>query len=321
MKIRTLALAGLLFLSAFAAFGEHSRAVLTNDGIVYTIGSLPTQLLKLERREGERRQTVFVPTEGGIVTEAQLAYDSVTSTLFVVFHADDSVYVTRQLAGETWTDPLLIDLGAKRAGLELVITRAESTTLLHAVWWKLGHEPAAEYALLAYDGSEHLSTFVGDLNALAGGNTASDNDSSAGHELMGEVLHPPLAMARAGAAGVDVVYGETTSTRLRRVVLEPKVRPDVRIWKPGRKGSSVTPRAGLMSASGDPVKVILNKGRIILYTPDKNFRFVMYESGRWSPERMIQLDEHLTRDQMVEQLRKTVERLEIEDAPEDSVSQ
>lgn len=320
MKTRTLALAALLLLSAFAAAADHSPAVLTSDGVVYTVAPLPASKLQLVRREGELRQTVLVPSDGGTVTEAELAYDSATATLFVVWHTQDAVYVTRRVADGPWSEPLLIDVGAKRAGLELVITRVNKTTLLHAAWWKLGTAPAAEYALLAYEYGEHASTFVGNLDALSG-NTASENESSGENELMSEVLHPPLAMARAGSAGVDIVYGEVTSTRLHRIILEPKIRPDVRIWKPSRKGGGLTPRAGLMSVSGDPVRVILNKGRIILYAPDKKFRFVIYENGRWSPERMIQLDDNLTREQLVEELRKAVERLDVEEMPQESVNE
>jgi hypothetical protein len=320
VKIRTLTVAVLLVLSAFAAAGKHAPAVLTDDGVVYTVAPLPAPLLQLVRREGARRQTIVVPTlDDATITEAQLAFDSATSTLFVVWHAGDSVYVGRRASDGTWAEPIMVDLGAKRAGLEIVLTRVTSTTLLHVAWWKIEDEPVAEYALLAFDDRQHVSSFVSDLNSLVGSNSAADY--SADNEPMSAVLHPPLAMARAGAAGVDIVFGSGSSTRLTRIILDPKIRVDARLWKPSRKGGGQTPRSGLMSANGDPVEAILSQGRIILYTPDTNFRFVILEKGRWSPERMIQLDENLTREQLVEELRKTVERLEIDETPDESVNE
>jgi hypothetical protein len=320
--IRKLLILCLLLLTALTAAADETQTVLTSDGVVYTVDSSSRTQLRLIRRVADERSTIVVPTteDTAIESQAQLLWDNAASTLYVVWHRSteriDQILLSRLDAEGNWADPTLIATGqaAKRAGLQVAMTKvgagASVTTLIHAAWWSINDKPVAEYALLAFENGEFLSVTVDDLQELAGANGVYDDDT----EPVTEVLHPPLAMARGTGASVDVVFGSPYNTRLTRIVLEPRrVRPDVRIWKPSRKGGGVTPRAGLMSASGDPVKVILNQGRIVLYTPDNEFRFVMYQNGQWTPERMIRLDAKLTREQMVQELNRTVEQLEIAD--------
>ena len=322
MKIRTLAVC-LLFVSATVALADHGStpAVLMKDGSVYTVAPLPASQLELVRRAGEERLPVLVPgtDDEAIETEAQLAYDAATSTLFVVFHSGDSLFISRLLPDGTWTGPMMIYTGAaERAGLVVAVTHVQTTTLLNAVWWDLGDQPVAKYALVAFEDNEFVSSYDANLAELAGANGASGVIDEQ-PEAMTEVLHPPLAMAKtAKGGGVEIVFGDDQSTRLTRLILEPKIRGDVRIWKPGRRAGKPMPRAGLMSVTGEPVKALLSEGgRIVLYTPETQFRFVIYENGEWSPERMIQLDERLTREKLVEELRKAAERLEIDHLPDD----
>lgn len=318
--IRQLFVASLLLLTAVSAAASESQAVLTSEGVVYTVDTTSRTQLRLIRREADQRSTVVVPTteDSAIESQAQLLWDDTASTLYVVWHRSldrvDQIFLARLDARGSWTEPTLIATGrsARRVGLQAVLTRAggaAGTTFVHAVWWSINDKPVAEYALAAFEDGELVSANVEDLQVIAGANGVLDDD----FEPVREVLHPPLAMARATGAAVDVVFGSPYSTRLTRVIVEPRVRPDVRIWKPGRKGGGVTPRAGLMSANGDPVRAILNQGRVVLYTPDEEFRFVMYQNGRWTPERMIRLDAKLTREQMVQELNRTLEQLEIGD--------
>lgn len=320
----------LLLLTAVSAAADETQTVLSSEGVVYTVDTTTRTQLRLIRRVADQRETLTVPgtDDAAIESQAQLLWDDAASTLYVVWHrsADraDQILLSRLDAEGNWSDQTLIAGGnaAKRAGLQVALTKVaagtSSTTLVHAAWWSINDKPFAEYALLAFENGEFLSVTVDDLQQLAGGNGAADDDT----EPVTEVLHPPLAMARSTGSAVDVAFGSPYNTRLTRIVLEPRrVRPDVRIWKPGRKGGGVTPRAGLMSANGDPVKAILNQGRIVLYTPDNEFRFVIYLNGKWSPERMIKLDSKLTREQMVQELHRTVESLEIKDEQAAAASQ
>ena len=315
---RKLFIVSLLLLTALTAAADETQTVLTSDGVVYTVDSTSRTQVRLIRRVADERSTVVVPTteDDAVESQAQLLWDDAASTLYVVWHRStgrtDQIFLSRLDAEGKWADPTLVATGssARRAGLQVAMTKVGATTLVHAAWWSLNAKPVAEYALAAFENGEFLSVAVEELQILAGANGVMDDDT----EPVTEVLHPPLAMARATGASVDVVFGSPYNTRLTRIVLEPRrVRPDVRIWRPGRKGGGTTPRAGLMSANGDPVKAILNQGRIVLYTPDDEFRFVMYQNGKWTPERMIKLDSKLTREQMVQELNRTVESLEISD--------
>lgn len=307
-----------LAIGAVAALADGPQAVLSTDGAVYTVSDESNTELRIVRRVGTQRSTYLVPTTGddGIESDANLAWDAANKTLYVMWHRSgdrtDQIFLARFYSDGTWSDPLLVATGAQvqRVGLEMVMTRAKidsthSATLIHAAWWSMGAQPVAEYALVAFENGEHTSTSISDLKTLSG--ISSD---SLELEAMNEVLHPPLAIERSGTMGVDVVFGAPNSTAVTRVTLEPKLRADARLWKPGRKGGSLTPKAGLMSANGEPVQALLSKGRIVLYTPDNKFRFVIYDRGKWSSEHMIALDENLTSQELVHELRKAVEQLD-----------
>ena len=320
--IRKLLIVICLFVFAAAAAADETQFVLTTGGVAYAVDNTSRGELRLIRRSGEVRDLIVVPTtqDDAIESQAQLLWDEATETLFVVWHRSldrvDQILCSRLDKRGYWSDSFLIATGsaAKRAGLQVAMTKAvangKTATLVHAAWWSINANPVAEYALVAFEDGQHVSTVVSDLQQIAGSTGGFDFDT----EPVREVLHPPLAMARSGsAAGVDVVFGAPNSTRLTRVIINPRTRNDARLWKPSKGGGGVTPRAGLMSANGDPVKAILSRGRIVLYTPDTKFRFVMYQNGQWTPERMIQLDSKLTREQMVAELNRTIEQLEFED--------
>jgi hypothetical protein len=59
------------------------------------------------------------------------------------------------------------------------------------------------------------------------------------------------------------------------------------------------------------VQSFLSNGRVVLYTPDEQFRFVVYENGIWTPTRMIKLDEKLTPEILLEHLREAVDAEEL----------
>jgi hypothetical protein len=318
--IRRIAVLVLTLLAAGAALADGHQAVLTTDGAVYTVDARPGSTLRLIRRVGEQRTTLIVPEtqDAAIESQVKLLWDETTSSLFVMWHRSgdriDQILLAQLRADGTWADVLPIASGgaSSRLGLEAILTHAPidggAASLIHAAWWRMGTTPEAEYALVAFEKGKYVSAIVTDLKSLAGLNA-----DSVDLEPMDEALHPPLAMERSGASGVDVVFGSLGSTRLTRVLVDPKVRVDARLWRPGRKGSSITPRAGIQSTSGVPLRALLHNTRIVLYAPERNFRFTMYDNVKWSPERMIQLDENLTSEQLVQELRRTIEQYEAEE--------
>jgi hypothetical protein len=166
---------------------------------------------------------------------------------------------------------------------------------------------ALEYALLAFDGGTHLSTDVSTLNAPDESLVAAASEP----EDTGNALHPPLAMMRAkDGVAVDVIYGERDTTAVNRINLQPrKIEANARIWRPGRSVAAPrTPRSRMASENSKPVQAFTSSnGRIVLYTPDAKFRYSIFDNGEWTPVRMIALDENLTSEHLLEQLRRTVE--------------
>lgn len=321
MKSRLLsALAVLLLAASFVSAGPV-ESVLTSDSTLWTASAaVDAPRLELTKRNGELREVLVVPgtDDDASDSEARLAWDRRSNTLFVMWNraaaGADEIRLVALRADGSWSDTFVIASdGSRRAGLQLVMTAlreepveegaiATETTFLHAAWWRIeGDAMVPEYALVAFERDAHVSTDVGPLVAAEELGVSEPEDT-------GAAIHPPLTMARSGE-GVEVIYGEPKSTAVTRVKLDPRrVESNARMWRPGRsKGAERTPSARLISADSDPVQAFTSKGRIVLYTPDAQFRFVVFENGQWSPTRMIQLDENLSSDLLLRELRRTVD--------------
>lgn len=154
-----------------------------------------------------------------------------------------------------------------------------------------------------------MSSEVSRLDDLAPRREQADE-----YEDTGAPLHPPLAMTLDGSA-IDVVFGTANSTTLTRLKIDPKrTVGNGRFWKPlGRNGGRTGP-ARLLAADAAPLQAFVSRGRIVLYDPAAKFRFVTFENGEWSPERMLQLDGHVTAEQVVRELQRTIDSQSATDA-------
>lgn len=309
----------LAFVAAIPAFGASS--LLTPDGVRYTL-ELSADLAHVEiaRAEGEERTRLIVPSTQDATREsqAQLAFDSATDTLFVVWTRESAGvgevrYAALSPAGH-WSPARLVAAGSSMyRGLQFVLTHdvndGVDATLMHVAWWSInGNLLTPEYALFAFENGRLVSAEQENLDDLAGLatlRTTNDIDIPAGSELQ-----PPLALDRSGNT-VDVVFGSPQSTTVTRVnVVTRKVGADVRIWKPlGRRGGR-TPASGLASLTSAPVRAYMDKGHLALYTIDDELRFVVLRNnGTWSPVRTLRIDEDNTATDLLRDLEKTVEEL------------
>lgn len=317
-----------LLAGGVASAATGTQTVLTSDSTLFAIdGAREHGQLEIVKRTADQRDVVVVPTtdDAAIESHARLAYDNCSNTLFVLYHrADgdsDDVRLAWMNADGQWTEPLVVATGTGRhLGLQLIQSHATAgpaegededghtvkATILHAAWWTVAPEyMVPEYALIAFEGGEHVSTVVNNLNDLAAVNQA---DSETEIEDTGAAAHPPLTMVREGES-VDVAFGQERSTAITRVKIDPRrVTGNARIWRPlGRDGGRTGP-ARMIAADSQPVQAFISKtGRVVLYTPDAQFRFVVHEGGAWTPLRMIELDETVTSDQMLQELRRTVD--------------
>ena len=306
MRRLALALAVLLFAGTAGAV----ETVLTPESVLFAIEqSGPQARLEIVKRADTGREALVVPgtEDDALESEARLAFDQQDNILYVMWRQagqNDRILLASYDATGTWSEPRVVAEGPQQhVGLNLVVTRVSYMTFVHAAWWNIDADGGvAKYALIAYDHGTHVSTEVEDLDMLA--NVSQTDDLELDDQS--EAIHPPLSMAKS-EYGVDVVFGKTGTTALTRVVLSPKLQTLARIWKPVGKEGGHLPSARLYSSSTDPVRSFISKGRVVLYTPDAQFRFVVFENGRWSPTRSIQLDESLSADAVLYELRKTID--------------
>lgn len=316
--------ASLMIAAALAMPALGATSLLTENGVRYAIEPNPeTPQVEIARAEGPQRARLVVPSTQDVATEfdAQIAWDSATDSLFVVWSregaAGSEIRYARVNEQGQWSSPRLIAAGSGAyRGLQFVLTHPagdDGVTLLHAGWWSLnGASSHAEYALLAFENGRFLSGTVQDLEALAA--VRYDVEASE-YEETGNPLHPALALERNGDS-VDVIFGSTTSTAVTRFnVSARKVAPNVRIWKPVGRTGGRTQRAHLTSTDPDaPVYGLIRKGNVALYTIAEDFRFVVLRNdGTWSPVREVRIDDDNTADDLLRELQRTVEELDGQD--------
>lgn len=301
----------LLLLAAGTAGAAEVETALAEGNLLWSVDAARSaRSLVLTLRIGDDFQYVTVPTTDDDAIDAQpaLSWDATSRTLFVLWRREgangDEIRLARRYASGRWAPPIVVANGASvhRAGMQFVVTHAPDavTTLVHVAWWTLADKPVAEYALVAFQGAELLSTSVDKLDELA-----SVLASAGGDEDTGKAVHPPLAMVRSGA-GVEVAFGAPRSTAITRVTIEPKIANNARIWRPSGKAGQRTGAANLVSASTAPVQSFIIGGNVVLYTPDARFRYVILEDGKWTPVRMLATDDKLTSDDLVRELRRSV---------------
>ena len=307
---------------ALPAFGATS--LLTPDGVRYAIEPKPeTPQVEIARAEGQKRARLVVPSTQDVNNEfdAQLAYDSATNSLFVVWSREGAAgseirYARLNEQGE-WSSPRLMTAGSGAyRGLQFVLTHPagdEDVTLLHAAWWSLnGASTQAEYGLFAFERGRFISGTVQDLESLA---AVQYDVEATEYEDTGNPLHPALALERNGDS-VDVIFGSTTSTAVTRFnVTSRKIAPNVRIWKPVGRTGGRTQRAQITSQDPTaPVYGLIKKGNVALYTISEDFRFVVLRNdGTWSPVREVRIDEDNTAEDLLRELQTIVEELDGEE--------
>ncbi|HET8774214.1 MAG TPA: hypothetical protein VFP80_10500 [Thermoanaerobaculia bacterium] len=312
--------------AALSAYGAGSA--LTADGSRYSVEpSAESPALLLVRVSGDVRDTFAVPTtdDDAVESEPHVAYDALTGALYVVWTrslegAEELRYAVRGANGE-WSAPQTIASGAERIlGSQVVVTHGvdedPDVSLIHVAWWKVAEAMAEPwYALVALErGQEPVTSFANlvDLAALS-----VESAADAEPEDTGAAVHPPLAMSRNGQE-VNVVFGARHETTVTSVVIKPrKVAGTARIFVPGGRMGTKTPRANLVSSSAAPLQAFISRnGRIALYASGERFSYVVLDNGEWTPVRSLKVDEKLTLDHVLQDLRNTVEELETLSLPQ-----
>ena len=319
---RTIAVLFSLALLALPAMGAGS--VLTPDGVRYSIEARPDgPQVEIIRAEGSERARLVVPSteDATVESQPQLAYDSMTDTLHVVWAREGFVggeirYAALNAAGH-WSAPRNVAAGSTMyRGLQLQLTRSEhggvTATLMHVAWWSInGPMLDPEYAMYAFEKGSDVTMTVANLVEMA---DVGDGVTASSFEDVGDSLHPPLVMERNGES-VDVAFGNVNNTAVTRVNIVPrKVGGTVRIWKPVGRSGSFTPRSQLVSADTTPVQAVLKNGVIALYTGGDDFNYVILKKNNtWTTIRSVQVDEDNTSADLVRDLLAAMEEISAED--------
>lgn len=315
--------AAVLFIAALSAGAVPalgSSSLLTPDGIRYAIVPEPDNpQVQIARAEGDLRATLVAPStqDAGTESQAQLAYDTASGNLYVAWVRDNKGNAEIRFAavnaeGE-WSVPRMVAAGSGAyRNLQFVLTHVEengrTTSFLHLAWWSVnGRLREPEYALFAFENGMAVSANVANLDELA---ALQGRVQTSALEYEPDAIHPPLAMARNGE-GVDVAFGAVDSTVLTRLNVTPrKIGGDVRIWKPLGRNGNRTQRSGAMLTSGEAVHGLIINGRLALYSVSDVFRFVVLRAdGTWSDAHAVRVDEENTVDDLVRDLRHTVQEL------------
>ena len=317
--MKRLLLAGLLVLAP-VAFGAQS--VLTSKGILYTVESGSGTSVNLTRRSGGTKMLIVLPATVDDTRDdrAQLEYDRSTDRLYVMWiRGGDKTtdvmmsYLDPNGPNGEWSDAEVLSSApglARRDELRTALTRSSRTTFIHvASWVRDGENLSGEYSLTAFESGTQVSTVTTNFQML-------DIAGQGGYADDLQVLTPFPALAIAPISdGIDVVYGHEQGTAVTRLHITPRFEPNARMWKPGGKTSSMPPaHFAANSTAAAPVKALFSRNRVVLYTSDSVFRFVVFENGAWSEAREFTLDEKLTGDALLDQVRRFIEEAQDEDA-------
>jgi len=316
--MKRLLLAGLLVLAP-VAFGASS--VLTSKGILYSVESSDGTKVNLLRRGGGTKTLLVLPATVDDTRDdrAQLEYDRSMDRLYVMWiRGGDKTtdvmmsYLDPNGPNGEWSEVEVLASApglARRDELRTALTRSGRTTFIHvASWVRDGANLSGEYSLTAFESGTQVSTVATNFQML-------DIQGQTGYSDDLEVLTPFPALAIAPSSdGIDVVYGHEQGTAVTRLHITPRLEPTARMWKPGGKTAGSMPPAHFAANSAAPVKALFSRDRVVLYTSDSVFRFVVFENGAWSEAREFTLDEGLTGDALLDQVRRFIEDAEDDDA-------
>lgn len=328
-KLRNIIFA-LLVLPVMASAQPIDRDVLlTRDGVVYTVDSVPAQpgttVLRLSIQRGENTEAMYIPEtlQAGYHRNPALAFDAETSTLFVLWERGITQPVRSDIAvvsyqGGKWGHATRIPSPGTdsyhnlRLGVTRKIEHAAGTSKvslselhLHAVWWSdsaARNEEWARYAMLTVQNGEIVAYTVHDMSQFI---DMSKPQVASGSST--EVLRHPALIESSDGESIDVVFGSFKTRSIHRVTLKPTFDGRLRIPLGIREGGLGAP--SFADTNGARISTISDRERLVFYKIGADVvNYVMYSDGSWSQERSIALNETVTPDAAVDAIRRMLAR-------------
>lgn len=325
----------VLFLP-LAAFASASNVVLTPQGTLYTIDSVdvhgmegtPTDAglaLQLTVHTADDTQTMLVPgtTAGGDHFNASLAYDDTTDTLFVFWVHMPNPMSTELLLSSYhqgfWTEPASIDNAVfhYRTNLRIAVTHWATETnddgtttpvsalAVHAIWWdESGTGESARYALISLQDGSVASIETHYLNDFIDSSTNPATPVVLDSTFNTDLFRHPAIFARPGNDGVEVVFGNLTTSQFHDIELRPiYVHGVLEVPIGFHGGVAFGPPAAFAAKSTTGIDTMRgdNPGDLVFYFKDDsgNLEFIRHHQGTWSDIKSIALGDSLSFDTAV----------------------
>jgi len=329
---KLLLVAALVVLPLFASAAEV-QTLLTETGTLYTLeeqspysagtttSDATVQLLLTTRRGGDIDRRIVPATTYGVHTNAAMAYDSESGTLYIFWLQHTSMLESKLLftsidRSGNWSEPT--EFGQPfdyRENLRIAVTRKVVTSgdklaggiTVHATWWETdthtGKE-SAQYAAIAIENGQVEVNFLDLSSYVNAGGTSADLTE----EELGALRHPVL-FPSAKQESVSLTFGDLTTKRLHRVRIFP-VRPPAsegRIRIPVGRGDGGYGAPRFNVAANSTVNAIQGDDTLAFYVRDgQQLRYVMHRDGVWTESRTIALDEQITAPAAIDAIRRLV---------------
>lgn len=335
--IKRLVLAAMILLGAMSVAAQQNRdMLLTPDGTLHVIETqLPKEhpevvtasnsFLVLTTRQGEEVTQRVVPGSltQGIHTNAALAYDAESKTLFVLWQhsitlMQSELVLTSIDENGNWSrTTTFANANYRRTNLRIGVTRKIEVTdeagakssapevNVHAVWWENpGASESAHYAMLTIEKGNVSDIYVRALDSFIDSKDKKA-DVAADPELNLDVLRQPVIFESPAHDTVDVLFGNVTTNALYRLRLKPVLDGRLRVPVGVRDSSIGAPNFRTTSTESTRLGALESGDRIVLYLDGKNaMSYVMYDGKEWSSVKSIAIDSTITNERVLSAIRQ-----------------
>ena len=339
--MKKLLLLAALLVVALPSGAQPGDTLLIPDGTMYSIQyerarehpgvDTDSQVyLVLTIRHGEDVKQEIVPAskEKGAHFNPALAYDAQSGTLFTFWIHNNSMLLSQLMfasrdASGVWSEAEAFgEMADRRDNLRIAVTRryedadgkVKNGISVHLAWWQFNSSSVtrtAHYAIVTIEDGKVLGVSSMDLSEFLPAGLAKATEP-----VSSSVIMQPLLFTSAKQDSVLVVFGDMESGTMHNVRITPKVASNGRLRVPGGRREGPSHRAPALDvAGGGRLEGVYGEGsgdgegnRLALYTEGDNgqLRYVTLKDGKWSSQRTVTTDEHLTRSAVVDALRRLV---------------
>ncbi len=319
---------------------EPHRAALTEDGTFYWVdvvmvdeGAIPANsLLQLNAQDNQGVESSVIPGSDKIGSnfEPSVAWDETGDTLFVFWVHMPSMMATEILFtsyhnGE-WSEVISIDRDTfhYRKNLRIATTRYHLDldeegnevmvpgTAIHAVWWdEDGWGETAQYAILAFEEGAVKSIERFSLVDLI--DRSEQERSALPPGFNRAFFEVPTITPHPSADGVEVIFGDLELDVLHKIDIIP-IRADGVLTIPtGVRGSEpIRPTFQFENSTISDLEFLsggAKSGQIAaVWRENGSMVFSRYIDGNWSQPKSVLLNDRVSRDHVVQGLRRLLGR-------------